>query len=75
MRLLLARLLAGVIAYTVLFGLYVFGIAWGILPVMSVEVAVALVALPAIIFPLALGVPMIVLVVRGRRKKKTDAEK
>ncbi len=75
MRLLLARLLAGVIAYTVLFGLYVFGIAWGILPVMSVEVAVGLVAIPAIIFPLEVGVPMIVLVVRGRRKKKTDAEK
>ncbi len=75
MRLLLARLLAGVVAYMVLFGLYVFGIAWGILPVMSVEVAVALVTLPAIILPLALGVPMIVLVVRGRRKKKTHAEK
>ncbi len=75
MRLLLARLLAGVVAYMVLFGLYVFGIAWGILPVMSVEVAVALVALPAIIFPLALGLPMIVLFVRGGRKKKTDAEK
>ncbi len=75
MRLLLARLLAGVVAYMVLLGLYVFGIAWGILPVMSVEVAVALVALPAIIFPLALGVPMIVLFVRGGRKKKDDAEK
>ncbi len=73
MRLLLARLLAGVVAYMVLFGLYVFGIAWGILPVMSVEVerTVAFVALPA----LALGVPMIVLFVRGGRKKKTDAEK
>ncbi len=75
MRLLLARLLAGVVAYMVLFGLYVFGIAWGILPVISVEVAVALVTLPAIILPFALGVPMIVLVVRGRRKKKTHAEK
>ncbi len=64
MRQFLTGLLAWVVAYLVLFGLFVFGIGWGILPVMSVEVerAVAFVALPA----LALGAPMIVMFVRAR---------
>ncbi len=79
MRLLLAGLLAGVVAYVVLIGFLVLGdgLGVGVLPVMSVEDVrtVAFVALPANIFPLALGVPMIVLIVRGRRKKKAEKAK
>ncbi len=60
----------GVVAYVVLIGFLVLG---G--PVMSVEDVrtVAFGALLAIIIPLALGIPMIVLVVRGRHKKKAEA--